>query len=44
MHEHLKIVINPLKVNISSLPMHLQQELIDLKNDLTMKTAFKILS
>ena len=41
MNENLKIVRNPINANLSSLPMHLQEEFIDLKNDSTMKTAFE---
>ena len=41
MNENLKIVKNPINANFSSLPMHLQEEFIDLKNDSTMKTAFE---
>ena len=41
MNENLKIVRNPINTNFSSLPMHFQEEFIDLKNDSTMKTAFE---
>ena len=41
MNEKLKIVRNPINANFSFLPMHLQEELIDLKNDSTIKTAFE---
>ena len=41
MNENLKIVRNPINANFSSLPVHLQEEFIDLKNDSTMKTAFE---
>ena len=40
-NENLKIVRNPINANFSSLPVHLQEEFIDLKNDSTMKTAFE---
>ena len=41
MNENLKIVRNPINATFSSLPVHLQEEFIDLKNDSTMKTAFE---
>ena len=41
MNEKLKIVRNPINANFSFLPMHLQEEFIDLKNDSTIKTAFE---
>lgn len=41
MTENLKIVRNPFNANFSSLPVHLQEEFIDLKNDSTMKTVFE---
>ena len=33
MNKNLKIVRNPINANFSSLPVHLQEEFIDLKND-----------
>ena len=41
MNKNLKIVKNPINANFSSLPVHLQEEFIDLKNDSTTKTAFE---
>ena len=41
MDDNLQIVRNPINANFSSLPVHLQEEFIDLKNDSTMKTAFE---
>ena len=41
MDYNLQIVRNPINANFSSLPVHLQKEFIDLKNDTTMKTAFE---
>ena len=40
-NKNLKIMRNPINANFSSLPVHLQEEFIDLKNDSTMKTAFE---
>ena len=39
--EHLCKLDKELDYYFSSLPMHLQEEFIDLKNDSTMKTAFE---
>ena len=41
MDDNLQIVRNPINANFFSLPVHLQEEFIDLKNNSTMKTAFE---
>ena len=41
MNENRKIVRIPMNANFSSLPMHLHEEFIDLKNDSTLETAFE---